>query len=72
MLSFLVSETECERSFAVERRQAANRPKMSVESRSDGLKIMLGGLDWHLRPPGQTVLPFFAAAQDMYATRCHG
>ena len=37
---FLVSETECERNFAVERRQFDHRPS----AREDGFKIIVGGL----------------------------
>ena len=41
---FLFSETECERNFAVERRQFDHRPKLSESAREDGLKIMVDGL----------------------------
>jgi hypothetical protein len=38
MLGFLVSETSCERNFALERRQYDKRPKLGVDSRANGIK----------------------------------
>ena len=42
MLGFLVSETEAERSFAVDRGQSIKRNKLGTESRMSGLKVLLG------------------------------
>ncbi len=39
MLAFLVSETEAERSFAVERVQSRGRPRLDQETRFAGLKV---------------------------------
>jgi hypothetical protein len=43
LVSFLVSETECERNFSVERRQFEHRPRLSASLRSAGLKVMVDG-----------------------------
>lgn len=71
MLAFLVTETEAERTFALERHQAAKRPKLGMLARFAGLKIMCDGLaiealaDPEVNPQGR----FWVAVQRKYAAK---
>ncbi|MCP4243102.1 MAG: hypothetical protein GY772_21320, partial [bacterium] len=70
--SFLLTETECERDFARERQQCANRPALSPESRFAGLKVMLDGLPLDKlvdARSGRPVGPFWGRVQDRYAEK---
>ena len=76
MLSFLVSETEAERSFSLERLQTSRRPKLGGQSRFAGLKIMCDGLPFSdlVDPAGNPLSNFWDLVQERYAqthgTRC--
>ena len=68
LTSFLISETECERTFAAERRQFDNRPKLSVQMRFAGLKVMVDGAPLHkLQRNGELVGNFWQSVQNRYA-----
>lgn len=68
--AFLVSETECERSFASERKQFESRPRLSPQMRFAGLKCMVDGvaLD-HLQREGRPVGRFWHEVQNCYAKK---
>ena len=70
MTSFLISETECERTFAQERRQFDNRPRLSPEMRFAGLKVMVDGMPLsELQRDGEPVGTFWQCVQERYAQR---
>ena len=65
---FLVSETECERNFAAERRQFDHRPKLSPTMRFAGLKVMVDGVALQrLQMRGEPRGVFWALVQNRYA-----
>ena len=70
LISFLVSETECERTFSHERRQFDNRPKLGPKMRFAGLKVMVDGvrLD-RLQQSGEPTCNFWSSVQEQYASR---
>lgn len=69
MLVFLVTETEAERSFSLERIQSTKRPKMGRDSRFDGLKIMCDGLPFEelVDSEGRPRSNFWDAMQEVYS-----
>ena len=70
LTSFLISETECERTFAHERRQFDNRPRLSPEMRFAGLKVMVDGMPLsELQRDGEPVGTFWQCVQERYAQR---
>ena len=70
LTSFLISETECERTFAHERRQFDNRPRLSPEMRFAGLKVMVDGMPLSkLQRDGEPVGTFWQCVQERYAQR---
>ena len=70
VVSFLVSETECERNFSVERRQFEHRPRLSASLRSAGLKVMVDGVPLKdLQCDGVPRGDFFPVVQNRYAER---
>lgn len=70
LTAFLVSETECERSFAMERIQFEGRPRLSPAMRFSGLKVMVDGapLD-KMQVDGRPVGRFWQRVQARYAAR---
>ena len=72
LVSFLISETECERNFAVERKQFDHRPRLSPEMRFNGLKVMVDGVPLASLQcgDGQPLGDFFPVVQSRYAERC--
>ena len=70
VLGFLLTETECERNFAEERRAHSGRPRLQPEARFHGLKVMLDGLPFdRLQQDGVMVGDFFRKCQDRYAEK---
>ena len=70
ILGFLLTETECERNFAEERRAYEGRPRLQVETRFHGLKVMLDGLPFdRLQQAGEPVGDFWRKCQDRYADK---
>ena len=70
ILGFLLTETECERNFAEERRAYEGRPRLQVETRFHGLKVMLDGLPFdRLQQTGEPVGDFWRKCQDRYADK---
>ena len=68
VLGFLLSETECERHFASEKRQFQNRPRLGSTTRFAGLKVMIDGLRFdELICNDQPVCCFWQRVQDQYA-----
>ena len=68
VIGFLLTETECERNFARERNQHAGRPRLGMEGRRSGLKVMLDGLALdRLQCDGFPVGRFWHRVQDKYA-----
>ena len=70
LCSFLISETECERNFSLERKQFEGRPRLSAEMRFAGLKVITDGapLEW-LQRDGRPVGRFWQAIQQRYAEK---
>ena len=69
-LNFLLTETECERSFSAERRQHDHPPRLGAGARFAGLKIMTDGLEFEeLQHDGQPVDDFWLRVQSRYADR---
>ena len=68
LFSFLISETECERTFSLERKQFESRPRLSAGMRHAGLKVMTDGapLDC-LQRDGRPIGLFWQAVQQRYA-----
>ena len=67
---FLLTETECERNFVVERRQSSARPRMNPGTRHMGLKIMVDGVPFsRLQVDGQPINDFWQCCQDRYAEK---
>jgi hypothetical protein len=67
---FLLTETECERNFAVERRQSSGRPRMNPETRFTGLKIMVDGVPFsRLQVDGRPTNDFWQCCQNRYAEK---
>ena len=67
---FLLTETECERNFAVERRQSSGRPRMNPETRFTGLKIMVDGVPFsRLQVDGRPINDFWQCCQDRCAQK---
>ena len=65
---FLLTETECERNFSVERRQHGGRPRMDPGTRFSGLKIMIDGAPFsRLQVDGRPTNNFWRCCQDRYA-----
>ena len=70
VLGFLLTETECERNFAEERRAHSGRPRLQPETRFHGLKVMLDGLPFdRLQQAGEPVGDFWRKCQDRYAEK---
>ena len=69
-LGFLLTETECERNFAEERRAHEGRPRLLPKTRFHGLKVMLDGLPFErLQQGGEPVGDFWRKCQDRYAEK---
>ena len=68
VLAILISETECERSFSLEHRQASNRPRLGSGARHDGLKVMCDAPE-SIPFQKQQVHQFFKRAQQIYVAR---
>ena len=65
---FLISETECERTFSMERRQFDHRPKLSPTMRFAGLKVMVDGVGLdELQSHGEPRSTFWECVQNRYA-----
>ena len=70
MLVFLLTETECERTFAEERTVHSGRPRMDPNTRFECLKVKTDGLPFHeLHEDGKPVNNFWRCCQDAYAKR---
>ena len=70
VIGFLLTETECERNFAEERRAHAGRPRLQPGTRFHGLKVMLDGLPFdRLQQAGELVGDFWRKCQDRYAEK---
>lgn len=70
LVSILVTETECERTFAVERKQFDHRPRLSARMRFAGLKVMVDGVPLaRLQQEGRPIGDFWQAVQRRYAAR---
>ena len=69
-IGFLITETECERNFAAERRAHDGRPRLTPDTRFYGLKVMLDGLSFErLQEDGVPVGDFWRKCQDRYAQK---
>ena len=70
MLTFLLTETECERTFVEERTVHSGRPRMDPNTRFACLKVKTDGLPFHeLHEDGMPVNMFWRCCQDAYAKR---
>ena len=70
MLGFLLTETECERTFVEERTVHSGRPSMDPNTRFECLKVKTDGLPFHeLHEDGKPVNNFWRCCQDAYAKR---
>ena len=70
MLGFLLTETECERTFAEERVVHSGRPRMDPDTRFECLKVKTDGLPFcELQEDGKPVNDFWRCCQDAYAKR---
>ena len=70
MFSFLLTETECERTFVEERTVHSGRPRMDPNTRFECLKVKTDGLPFHeLHEDGKPVNNFWRCCQDAYAKR---
>ena len=70
LLGFLLTETECERTFAEERTVHSGRPRMDPNTRFECLKVKTDGLPFHeLHEDGKPVNNLWRCCQDAYAER---
>lgn len=71
VLAFLLTETECERNFAEERRAYSGRPRLLAGAREAGLKCMLDGLPLARLVDERTATPigsFLSRIQNRYVS----